>query len=211
MSNVLLLGAGTQSLAILPGLHKAGHRLIMISDRRSNYGDKSRYLNKVYRLKDFAEEVMLSETLRIVANERIDIIIPMGDDTSLFLCKYQKSFPAQHFKTPEYENFIRGYDKNLLMSLCEEKKYPHPETLDLSKVSLSDERVRKFRFPALLKPNLTTGGRGMVKVHDYDELCAKLYELEDRAWCCTFEDTHGDVLSRNDIDIEQRLLDSVKR
>ena len=49
MANILLLGAGTQSLAILPSLHKSRHTIVILIGVHPNYGDKSRYVNNVYR------------------------------------------------------------------------------------------------------------------------------------------------------------------
>ncbi len=173
MATVLLLGAGTQSLAIIPSIHKAGHRIVMVTGTHSNYGDRSRYLDRVYRCKPTEPEDYLSYLTKVVSEECVDVIIPMGDVDAEFLCRYKSSFSEPKFKLPEYANFMRGYDKNKLMSLCEDRGYPHPLTVDLSKVSIDNPIVQNFPYPAMLKPNCTTGGRGMVEVATYNELCDK--------------------------------------
>lgn len=169
MANILLLGAGTQSLAILPSLHKSRHTIVILTEMHSNYGDKSRYVNKVYRFEHSDEDEYVAQITSIVSKERIDVILPMGDDAALILSKHKNLFKVQNLKTPEFENFLKGYDKNSLMTLCREKGYPHPFTIDLDKTATNNERIINFPFPAMLKPNCTTGGRGMILVNNYDE------------------------------------------
>lgn len=71
---------------------------------------------------------------------------------------------------PEAGVFMKGYDKNQLMTVCREKGYPHPLTVDMSRVEFDSSELTNFPYPALLKPNLTSGGRGMNLVNSYEEL-----------------------------------------
>lgn len=169
MANVLLLGAGTQCLAIIPSLHRHGHRIVILTEMHSNYGDKSRYIDKVVRSEMDSDSKMLDAVLRTSSQEHIDIIIPMGDADAEFLSKNKQNFVGQHFVIPDYVTFLKGYDKNQLLTLCKEKGYPHPQTADLSKVDYLSDELKSFPFPAMLKPNCTTGGRGMVEVKTYEE------------------------------------------
>lgn len=169
MANILLLGAGTQSLAILPSLHKSRHLIVILTGMHPNYGDKSRYVDKVYRYEPLSEDEYINRILNIIFTERIQVILPMGDDSAMLLSKYNNLFKAQNVKTPSFKNFINGYDKNRLMTLCRNNGYPHPTTIDLSKTSHDSVEVKNFEFPAMLKPNCTTGGRGMLLVNSYDE------------------------------------------
>ena len=67
------------------------------------------------------------------------------------------------------------------MALCQEKGYPHPQMVDLSETTdLSDEKLKTFPYPAMLKPNCTTGGRGMVVANSYQELLNKYPELHSQ-------------------------------
>ena len=177
MSNILLLGAGTQSLAIIPSLHKLGHKIFIISGQKANYGDASKYVHKKESFK-FENDV---ETIYVILTylklNKIDAIIPMGDEWALFISKNKNVLSNYHFKMPNFEDFLKGYDKNKLLTLCEEKKYPHPQTLDLSIYSIHDDKVQNFPFPAMLKPNCTTGGRGMVLIENYEALVEKYDSL----------------------------------
>lgn len=95
MANILLLGAGTQSLAILPSLHIARHTIVILTGVHPNYGDKSRYVNKVYRYEPLSENEYINQILNIVSSERIQVILPMGDDSAIILSKYKNLFEAQ--------------------------------------------------------------------------------------------------------------------
>ena len=44
METILLLGAGTQALAIVGNLAKAGYKVCMLIGKRGNYADASRFV-----------------------------------------------------------------------------------------------------------------------------------------------------------------------
>jgi predicted ATP-grasp superfamily ATP-dependent carboligase len=71
------------------------------------------------------------------------------------------------------ETFLKGYDKGQLMEICKENNYPHPLTYDISldNISIAADYVG---FPAIIKPNQTTGARGFVIVNSKQEIIEKL-------------------------------------
>ena len=173
MCNILLLGSGTQALAILEPLHKKGYHLFMITREKGNYADCSKYVRKVVYTKNRpSDELYLQDVINLAKEEIIDTALPMGDAEALFISKNADVLHEYFkFKIPSYKNFIRGYDKNQLMSLCREKGYPHPLTIDLSETAYNDaSRFENFPYPGILKPNCTTGGRGMCLINSYDDL-----------------------------------------
>ena len=175
MANVLLLGGGTQALAIVKGLCEAGHKLL-IYFQDTNYADKSRYVSKCFFCKDSVmSEGYLAGLEEIIASEGVDVLIPMGDATAEFLSRNKELLREKvRFTIPDYAGFMMGYDKNRLMRLCEKNGYPHPQTVDLSEMTdLDADNLRSFPFPAMLKPNRTTGGRGMVIADDHRALLDK--------------------------------------
>ena len=64
---------------------------------------------------------------------------------------------------------MNGYDKNELMHTCRDKHIPHPRSFDLASDKL-DEAAAYIGFPALIKPNHTTGARGFAIVDSAEEL-----------------------------------------
>lgn len=173
MYNILLLGAGTQAFAILKSLHNSGNQLFMITGEKGNYADYSKYIKKVvYTSGHPNSEQYLQDVIALIKTERIHTALPMGDGEATFLSKNAEALHSLiGFKMPAYDNFLKGYDKNELMSLCREKGYPHPLTIDLSKTAYNEvSSFESFPFPGLLKPNCTTGGRGMSIINSYEEL-----------------------------------------
>lgn len=173
MANILLLGSGTQAFAILRSLHKSGNRIVILANGAGNYADVSKYVDKrvvtQYPVMNY-EYFDLVKTL--IKEECIDVVIPMGDSVAEFLSLHKDELaPLAHFKTPSHDDFMKGYDKNQLMTLCRDKDYPHPLTIDLSKVSYDDaSQFEGFPYPGLLKPNCTTGGRGMCLIKAHKDL-----------------------------------------
>lgn len=181
MDHILLLGSGTQALAIVKSLHRAGGRIVILVRETGNYADVSRYIDERivtpygYQSKEYLEQVKA-----IVKEKDIDVVLPMGDLTAEFLSRNKEELqPLTHFKMPALEDFLKGYDKNQLMTLCREKGYPHPLTIDLSVTAYNEfAHFEGFPFPGLLKPNCTTGGRGMCFIRNYDELVRKYPQIQ---------------------------------
>lgn len=173
MRNILVLGCGTQGLAIVRDLKKAGYRVHLIGERH-NYADDSRYVDHYV----FTESLSSSEEYfnlvkNYIVENQIDAVIPMGDVLSEFLSKNKEKLqPLVHYQMPDYFDFARATDKNRLMALCKEKDYPHPCTINTSDIKSINKQT--IPFPLLIKPNITCGARGMTLVHSYEELCEKL-------------------------------------
>lgn len=177
MTNVLLLGAGTQGLAIIRCLHKSGHKVWLISER-NNYADWSRYLEKAYYTNSLpSSKEFMHLVLQVVERHRIDVLIPMGDVLSEFISNNLALLKGKvACKMPDPVVFDTATDKNKLMTLCKKNGYPHPLTINSDEIKSTDKR--SFLFPLLIKPNITCGARGMTLVHNYEELTAKLPEIQ---------------------------------
>lgn len=170
MSNILILGCGTQGLAMLRDLKKAGHKTFLIGERH-NYADTSRYVGvKLYCDLSSSSDEFLFLVKSFITDNKIDAVIPMGDVFSEFLSRNKEELQGVvHFKMPFIEDYIRATDKNSLMEICRTKGYPHPYTIN----TVPDIRTipkETIPFPLLIKPNITCGARGMTLVHSYEEL-----------------------------------------
>ena len=185
--NILILGSGTQALAILKSLAANDNRIIMLVSESGNYADVSKYVDERI-ISDYCitSKEYLELVKGILTEKNIDVVIPMGDSLAEFLSINRDELSElTHFKSPSYDSFLKGYDKCQLMSLCEEKGYPHPLTIDLSKVSLDNcSRFESFPYPGILKPNRTTGGRGMCIINDFNDLKIKYPKVKDEYGKC---------------------------
>ena len=173
MSNILILGSGTQGLAIAKDLTQGGHKVFLYSEKH-NYADSSRWICwKKECLSNPLSFSYLKEVLNIIERHQIHAIIPMGDALAEFLSKNKEVLcECTRIVMPEYEDFKKGCDKNSLMKICKEKGYPHPLTINTVE-NLSTIDKESLLFPLLIKPNITCGARGMTLVNSYEELMNK--------------------------------------
>lgn len=170
MKKVLLLEANSiQSQPIAKSLKKKGYYTIGFCEEELSYGYYSKYFDEKYLTCSSAHEPeeFLTFLVNYLGRNHVDAIIPMSDDSAVFLAKNQEELLAYTtFSIPSYENFIKGYDKNQLMKVCKELGVDHPMTIDLAE----NYELSCMKYPAIIKPNLTTGGRGMSIVNNQEEL-----------------------------------------
>lgn len=123
MYNVLVLDSGTQGYITVKSLHKVGHKVILLYRGKHNYADDSRYVDVKIKTEASYEDAAYLDTVKsIIKEKKIDAVIPMSDFSSLFLSKNKDVLsPVVRYVLPDVGVFERGYDKNLLMTLCEKK------------------------------------------------------------------------------------------
>ena len=173
MNKVLILDCGApQILAMAECLRKTGFHVDALSCSDGTYGYHSKLLENKFLCPDEHDMSYPSFVVNFLKEHEYDLIIPTSDVDAEFCCFYKEEI-LKYTKVliPDKPVFQRAYDKNNLMTLCREKGYPHPFTVDLKEWDChSEDRMKKFPYPGLLKPNLTSGGRGMTLVHSFEEL-----------------------------------------
>ena len=182
---LLLNGEAVQTLITAETLKKAGYEVHLICNGTENYGYHTRYATKKTVVNTKDEAVYLDAVKHYVQENGIATIIPMNDDGATFMSKYKEELTKLvPILLPNWSIFEKGYDKNLLMALCAEKGYPHPITIDLEKVAYDTIGRDDIPFPAIIKPNYTSGGRGMTLVHDVKELHEKYPPIREQYGPC---------------------------
>ena len=178
-TKILLFGIdGTQTLPIAESLYKEGYVLIGIYHDKYSYGTHSRFIQERIKLDCSGDKETVDALIKIIKSKGVATVIPFGDKSAEILSKYKDVFIKYVKLTiPDYEVFMSAYDKNRLMALCQDKGYPHPFTVDLSQCR-DGAGLKSFPYPALIKPNITTGGRGMTLVNSYDEFRRKIGDIE---------------------------------
>ena len=175
---LVLDGGAAHAMAIAECLKKSGYSVAVICDNKYEYGYHCRYVDERYLGKDSHEKDYAEWMLSFLKAHHFDVLIPTSDTSAEFM-----SFHKEEIKLltgvlmPGREVFKKGYDKNELMTVCREHGFPHPYTVDMSKVSLEDSKeLESFPYPGVLKPNLTSGGRGMTLINSYEDL-RRLYPI----------------------------------
>lgn len=179
MKKVLILdGGAAHAMAIAECLKKSGYGVAVICDDKNEYGYHTKFADERYLGVDSHKKEYAEFMLGFLKEHKFDVLIPTSDTSAEFMSFHKKELQeVTGVLMPDREVFEKGYDKNNLMSVCRENGFPHPQTIDLNGLEVDKlyefekfEGLKNFPYPGLLKPNLTSGGRGMTLVNSLEEL-----------------------------------------
>ena len=119
---------------------------------------------------------------------KVDAIIPLADDGAEFLSKNKERIEAMGIvcAVPSFDVFNIANDKQKLMELCERNNLAHPKTRELNPNDLKPA-ADYVGFPAMIKPNLSQGAKGIVRVGNMSELEAKFSSIYKQFGACTLQ------------------------
>lgn len=170
---LILDGGAAHAMAIAECLKKSGYQVAVACDNKYEYGYHTRYADERFLGMDSHHEGYAEKMLAFLKEHHYDVLIPTSDVAAEFMSFHKEELQSlTGVLMPDRDVFKKGYDKNELMKVCRENGFPHPFTIDLSEVSVDDAQLDTFPYPGLLKPNLTSGGRGMTLVNNHEELKA---------------------------------------
>lgn len=168
---LILDGGAAHAMAIAECLKKSGYQVAVLCNNKFEYGYHTKYADERFFGKDSHEKGYADWMLDFLKEHHFDVLIPTSDTSAEFMSFHKEELlPLTGVLMPDRAVFKKGYDKNELMKVCRENGFPHPYTVDLSEVSVEDASLDTFPYPGLLKPNLTSGGRGMTLVNNHEEL-----------------------------------------
>lgn len=179
MKKVLILdGGAAHAMAIAECLKKSGYGVSVICDDKNEYGYHTKFADERYLGVDSHKKEYAEFMLEFLKEHKFDVLIPTSDTAAEFMSFHKEKLEQlTGVLMPEREVFEKGYDKNNLMTVCRENGFPHPQTIDLKGLEVDKlheferfEGLKNFPYPGLLKPNLTSGGRGMTLVNSLEEL-----------------------------------------
>lgn len=179
MKKVLILdGGAAHAMAIAECLKKSGYGVAVICDDKNEYGYHTKFADERYLGVDSHKKEYAAFMLGFLKEHKFDVLIPTSDTAAEFMSFHKEELEQlTGVLMPEREVFEKGYDKNNLMTVCRENGFPHPQTIDLKGLEVDKlhefekfEGLENFPYPGLLKPNLTSGGRGMTLVNSLEEL-----------------------------------------
>ena len=191
MKTVAILDGQTiQTLPVAKRLKELGFYTLLLCDQKSTYGFHTKYGDKKILVPSTKNEVDKFHKffMELVLKERIDVVVPMNDYSAHYLSFHKEELlNYTKFIIPDYEIFMAGYDKNLLMEVCSKNGFPHPKTHSLS-IDVVEQAARCVRFPALIKPNITTGARGFSFINSVSDILEKLPEIQENYGECHLQE-----------------------
>lgn len=193
MSKILLLeGEGVQTVCMAKALNKLGHELTALCAQKMSSGYATRYLHHKYKCPDLHHE---PEAYKEYFYEHLntysyDLIIPMIDESAFFLSKEKPTINALYPDTvcavEDYDTFEWANDKQKLMEVCEKYDIVHPKTRAVT-IDTVKEVADYVGFPAMIKPNISAGAKGIKRVSSLEELQESLPSIAEEFGACTLQ------------------------
>jgi predicted ATP-grasp superfamily ATP-dependent carboligase len=168
----ILDGQSIQAVICAKQLSNAGYKVVLFCDSKFSSGYFTKYGDERIVCPSTQTETKKFHKFftKYLTTEKLDVVLPMNDYSAKYLSEYKLELQSLvKFIIPDLEIFMNGYDKNKLMKICEKHNFPHPKTIDISSLEKGNSDI-DFTFPALIKPNETTGARGFTKVNNFKEL-----------------------------------------
>jgi D-aspartate ligase len=121
---------------------------------------------------EFDVKSWLSRIGKIVAERRIDVVLPVSEFAIRTLSEHRPtlSWSAKLAQLPNPHTFDVATDKANLAYFLAEHGVPHPPTVVVTAGMPMDDRVSALEFPILVKPPLSSGGAGIGCFENLDGL-----------------------------------------
>ncbi|HPD58030.1 MAG TPA: ATP-grasp domain-containing protein [Smithellaceae bacterium] len=191
MKKILILDAQTiQTLPVAKSLKQRGYYVILMCDTKNSYGYHTKYADRKIIAPSIRKDrnKFHNYLMDFIKSEKVDVLIPMFDDSAQYISFYQNEIRKYtKFITQDYDIFMMGYDKNKLMKICQDNGFPHPLTIDLSSVEW-DKAAVKMKYPALIKPNISYGARGLTIVNSMAEVKKSLPAVTENYGHCHLQE-----------------------
>lgn len=190
MANILLLDAEfVQSYSIAKALKRAGHKVIAASPKRFSYGFFSRFPDKKIKSPDSADNnIYLHFLINIIKKEDIDVLIPVTNNTAEILSRNYDLLAGLNVRIASmpWDKFIVAHNKEKFMDFCQNNNLPCPRTQPVTIDNMIDT-ARDVGYPLMIKPNISVGARGIVKIDNDTDLKDKLPGIIDEFGNCTLQ------------------------
>lgn len=169
-SVLLFEGRARQSLALSKAFKGLGCEVTALCESKLDVSYVSRYVDKkVIGVCNNANEVgTRDQILRLVKDNKYDLVVPTTDFAAMILSKYKKEI-EQYSKVAsnEWAIFQIAADKNQTMKVCSNLELPCPVTLfDIDSI----EKVKGIKYPIVVKPTIGYGAIGFHRVDSEEDL-----------------------------------------
>lgn len=168
---LVLDGFGRQVAIILKELHAMGCITTTLNCSKLDVGYVSRYpVKKILEPQTRYDMTELKKVLdREILSGNYDVVMPMIEPSTDVLWENKDLYlPYVKFACADYEGFMKAYDKQLTMELCQKNGINCPIT------KMDDETMEEFlskvKYPLALKPRKGSGSRGFYKVESVERL-----------------------------------------
>lgn len=189
---LLLNGECVQAVCMAKSLHQLGYYVIGFCSGKISSGYTTRWWSECYVTPDILQykDDFKQYLLEFLSHNHIDLIIPLADDSAEFLSANKEIIENKYMvkcAIPTYEIFNVANNKQRLMELCENINVAHPRTRELV-IDDVEIAARYVGFPSMIKPNISQGAKGIMRVNSIHELKDKFPAVYERFGECTLQE-----------------------
>jgi predicted ATP-grasp superfamily ATP-dependent carboligase len=172
VGRALITSAGTRvAYCICKNLSRYGIDAVMADSDPLAMSFWSRHAagRHVYASPFLDEPRFVRDLLRIIDKEKIDVLIPVLEET-YFVARHRAAFsPHVRVFMADYGELISLHDKRSLKNIADRLGVSMPLTLELED-AMAQGHPPDFHFPAVLKPKQGGGGWSVMEVSDQSSL-----------------------------------------
>jgi predicted ATP-grasp superfamily ATP-dependent carboligase len=183
MATVLVTDAKQRkSVPIIRSLGRQGIPVVAGDDARFSMGFFSKYCTKamIYPAPD-KEPAKFMEWLLAKAREgSFDILYAIDERTLDVVTRYHEEITQYvSFPSPNFVTYIKARDKGNTLTLAQSLGIPSPRTICLDNLKNLKQTAKLLTFPAVIKPRLSSGSRGLAyvrSIHELEVTCQRIYQ-----------------------------------
>lgn len=185
-------GNSRAALAITRSLGKAGHFVVVGSTALKSLAAASKYCSMriCYPEPDRYGEAFMSFMADFIAHERIDVLLPVTDITTMTIgASRERIPPGCALPFPDIDTVRTVADKTAMMELAERLGVDVPQSLTVHSIEDIDPGNPGLRYPLVIKPfrsriKTDTGWlySAVSYAHDPSDLDAALRRLDERIY-----------------------------
>ncbi|WP_167915791.1 ATP-grasp domain-containing protein [Thermococcus sp. LS2] len=171
------------SLAVIRSLGKKGLKITAGEETRFATGFFSKYVKErvVYPSPRKNQEDFIKFLKTIVSKDGYEMLIPVADATLLPIMKNKDELGEYTIiPYPDYEKFIKAYDKGEVIKFAQKLKIPVPNTYFVRDSEELNVIAEEIAYPIILKARFSFGSRGIRIANSRDELFKKYKELSNK-------------------------------
>lgn len=177
--NVLVTnGNSRMALCIARALKKLGHRVVVADYMKNAMCFFSNKIDDkfIYPSPFSDPDQFIAEINKEVLSKKIDIIIPVHEETFLFAREKEKLNSSVSLPVPSYESILKVHNKDSLNSLLQDLLIHTPKTMQLDQFHNFQEVAKEFKGQVVLKPRQGGGNWGLQRLQKGGDYSAQIEE-----------------------------------
>lgn len=155
-------GGGAGTIAATAFLKKTGKYRVILGDM-DKWAAGLKFADKAYILPAGKDEQFINVVKKIIAQEDVDVFVPLVDAEILKCYQLKTYFPKLIILLPEYYFAKTVLDKWLLIGKLKDCHLPCPET------HLFSHGCEGVDYPLIFKPRMSCGSRNVMEINSHEQ------------------------------------------